>query len=405
MREMKETYSRPRSATGAASPRARRYQATTKAPKARERRAEFFPHHRGARRGRSAIAARSPTNGPTSQRGTGPAPSAGAPAAAARGARAQTPSVPRTARAGGRLGSMGRRYLGALALFAGARPGEDRVPIARENRADSGTSALPFLGRLGQGRRILLGVGPAKVRARKTRHSRRTPGACQGEPDTGKREGPGLVLSRPLLTGPIEKGIPMSRLAWIARTALLLPLLAPVAPAAPAAPAAKTYKIDPVHSSALFRIKHNNASYFHGRFTDIAGTFAYDEANPAGSSVEVTIKAESVWTGAGKRDQHLKSPDFFNAEEFPALAFKSKGVKKGSGKEELEVTGDLTIHGVTKPLTAKVTHTGTAQGQGGEVAGFETVFTIKRTDFDMKNMVGMLGDEVQITISLEGGKQ
>ncbi len=193
----------------------------------------------------------------------------------------------------------------------------------------------------------------------------------------------------------------MSRLAWIAPSALLLPLLAPSAVPAPA-PAAKTYKIDPVHSSALFRIKHNNASYFHGRFTDISGTVVYDEANPAGSSVEVTIKAESVDTGNGKRNDHLKSPDFFNAAEIPVLSFKSKGVKKGSAKEELEVTGDLTIHGVTKPLTAKVAHTGTGKGQGGEVAGFETVFTIKRTDFGMKYMVGPLGDEVQVTISLEG---
>jgi polyisoprenoid-binding protein YceI len=193
----------------------------------------------------------------------------------------------------------------------------------------------------------------------------------------------------------------MSRLAWIAPSALLLPLLAPSAVPAPAL-AAKTYKIDSVHSSALFRIKHNNASYFHGRFNDITGTVVYDEANPAGSSVEVKIKAESVETGNGKRNEHLKSPDFFNAAELPVLSFKSTGVKKGSAKEELEVTGDLTIHGVTKPLTAKVAHTGTGKGQGGEVAGFETVFTIKRTDFGMSYMVGPLGDEVQVTISLEG---
>ncbi len=194
----------------------------------------------------------------------------------------------------------------------------------------------------------------------------------------------------------------MYRLAWIAPTALLLPLLAPSAVPAPA-PAAKTYRIDSVHSSALFRIKHLNTTYFYGRFTDISGTVVYDEANPAGSSVEVTIKADSVSTGNGKRDEHLKSPDFFNAGEFPVLSFKSKGVKKGSAKGELEVTGDLAIHGVTKTLTVKVVHTGTGQGFDAELAGFESVFTIKRTDFDMKNMVDMLGDEVQVTISVEGG--
>ncbi len=195
----------------------------------------------------------------------------------------------------------------------------------------------------------------------------------------------------------------MSRLAWFAPTALFLPLVAPSSVPAPAPAATKTYKIDSVHSSAVFRIKHNNASHFYGRFNDISGTIVYDEANPAGSSVEVTIKADSVMTGNGKRDEHLKSPDFFNAGEFPVLTFKSKGVKKGSGKAEFEVAGDLTIHGVTKPLTVKVAHTGTGKSRDGEVAGFETVFTIKRTDFGMTYMVGPLGDDVQITISLEGG--
>lgn len=196
----------------------------------------------------------------------------------------------------------------------------------------------------------------------------------------------------------------MYRLAWLAPTTLLFPLVAPSTAPAPSV-AAKTYEIDSVHSSAIFRIKHFEASYFYGRFNDITGTVVHDEANPAGSSVEVTIKADSVMTGNGKRDEHLKSQDFFNAAEFPVLSFKSKGVKKGSGKGELEVTGDLTIHGVTKPLTTKVSHTGTGKGRGGEVAGFETVFTIKRSDFDMKFMVGPLGDEVQVTISLEAGSR
>ncbi|HET6202607.1 MAG TPA: YceI family protein [Planctomycetota bacterium] len=190
---------------------------------------------------------------------------------------------------------------------------------------------------------------------------------------------------------------------WFATTALL----APAALASPGAgPAPATYEIDGVHSSVLFRIKHFDASFVYGRFNEVSGTLVYDEASPAASSVEVTIKADSVDTHNAGRDKHLKSPDFFNAEEFPVLSFKSKSVK-GSGKGGgLEVTGDLTIHGVTKPVTVKGVHTGTGKGMKGEErAGFETTFTIKRSDFGMRFMAEALGDEVQITVALEGVKK
>ena len=194
-----------------------------------------------------------------------------------------------------------------------------------------------------------------------------------------------------------------------ATTALALPLafataVSATSPSAPRSPAPATYGIDTVHSSALFRIQHFGAGFFHGRFDEISGTVAFDEANPAACSVDVTIKADSVDTKEPKRDTHLKGPDFFNAAEFPTLTFKSKSVK-AAGKGEYEVTGDLTIHGVTKTLTVKVAHTGTGKGQSGEVVGFETVFTIKRSDFGMKFMHPQLGDEVRVTLALEAGKK
>jgi polyisoprenoid-binding protein YceI len=169
--------------------------------------------------------------------------------------------------------------------------------------------------------------------------------------------------------------------------------------------AAETYKVDPVHSSCLFRAKHFNAGYFYGRFNEITGTIVVDEANPAKSSAEIQVKVESIDTNDAKRDQHLKSPDFFNAKQFPTITFKSKQVKK-SGKDTYEMTGDLNLHGVTRSVTAKVTRTGEGKDPFGKFRiGFETVFTIKRSDFGMKFMLGPISDEIQLIISVEGLRQ
>jgi len=190
-------------------------------------------------------------------------------------------------------------------------------------------------------------------------------------------------------------------------TALLAPFAfasnGPLVNPAPAV-APGTFEVDPVHSSALFRVQHFKAGYFHGRFNAVSGTIVFDEGNPSGCAVEVSVRADSVDTANPKRDEHLKTADFFNAAEFPTLSFKSKSVK-GTGKGEFEVTGDLKIHGVTKPVTVKASHTGTGKGRGGELVGFETVFTVKRSDFGMNYMPGALGEEVRITIALEAERK
>ena len=117
------------------------------------------------------------------------------------------------------------------------------------------------------------------------------------------------------------------------------------------------------------------------------------------------MKVESIDTHNAKRDQHLKSPDFFNAKQFPAITFKSKQVKKSS-KDTYEVTGDLTIHGVTRPVTVKVTNTGSGKDpMGANRIGFETIFTIKRSDFGMKFMLGPVSDEIRLIVSIEGIRQ
>lgn len=161
------------------------------------------------------------------------------------------------------------------------------------------------------------------------------------------------------------------------------------------------YKVDPVHSTVMFRVKHMNASMAYGRFNAVSGTFALD-SDPAKCAFDVTVKTDSIDTASPDRDKHLKNTDFFNAKQFPTIAFKSKSVAS-AGQGMFEVTGDLTMHGVTKPVTVKMEHTGSGKGMKGEaLAGVEAVMTIKRSDFGMKGMVGPIGDDVRVIVSLEG---
>ena len=177
--------------------------------------------------------------------------------------------------------------------------------------------------------------------------------------------------------------------------------------AATQARAADSYKIDPVHSTAIFRISHLGSSFVYGRFDDVGGAFTVDEAKPEDVKFDVSIKADSVDTNSAARDKHLKSADFFSANEFPTLTFKSTEVKS-NGDKKYDVTGDLTIHGVTKSVGAKIEFVGTADGTAmkmGFRAGYEAHFTIKRSDFGMDKMIPMIGDEIRITVSLEGVRE
>jgi polyisoprenoid-binding protein YceI len=168
--------------------------------------------------------------------------------------------------------------------------------------------------------------------------------------------------------------------------------------------AADNFKIDPVHSSVLFSIKHLGVTDFYAVFKDVSGTVSFDKADPSKSTVELAVPVESVDSRNPKRDQHLKSPDFFNAKQFPTLSFKSKKVE-GAG-DVYKVTGDFTLHGVTKPITVEFKKGQEGKGMEGEIrGGGETRFQIKRSDYGMNFMQGALGDEVNIILSLEGVKQ
>jgi polyisoprenoid-binding protein YceI len=170
--------------------------------------------------------------------------------------------------------------------------------------------------------------------------------------------------------------------------------------------AAESYKADPVHSSSAFRIKHANTAWFWGRFNQPTGTFTLDDADPTKSTFNVELSVDKVDTANAKRDAHLKSPDFFNAKQYPKITFESTKVEKGEGDNLLSVTGDLTMHGVTKPLTVNVELSGKGEFPPGTArAGIEATFTVKMSDYEIKGMPGALSDEVKVVVSLEGIKQ
>jgi polyisoprenoid-binding protein YceI len=173
--------------------------------------------------------------------------------------------------------------------------------------------------------------------------------------------------------------------------------------------AADTYAIDPAHSSVGFQIRHL-FSNVTGKFDDFAGTLEFDEANPEKSSVEVTIKTASIDTGVKMRDDDLRSPNFFDAEKYPKITFKSKSVKS-SEKNTAEVTGDLTMHGVTKEVVLKVELIGKGSGmKGAIVTGWDATTALKRSEFGLawsKVIEGtaVVGDDVKIELHIEADKK
>ena len=197
----------------------------------------------------------------------------------------------------------------------------------------------------------------------------------------------------------------VASLALIAPLALLAAGDKPAAPQATApanAGASQTWTIDDVHSMALFRVQHMGAGMFWGRFDGVAGTITTSGAGPDSLAFDITIDVASVSSGNDKLNGHLKSPDFFSVKEFPTMSFKSAKATRGADGV-WEVAGDLTLHGVTKPITAKVEQTGRMKGRGGEAIGFEATFTVDRSQFGMNYGVekGAIGKDVRVIVGLE----
>lgn len=190
----------------------------------------------------------------------------------------------------------------------------------------------------------------------------------------------------------------MKKLFAIAALGSALGLSAPVH-------AADTYTIDPNHTSATFAFKHLGLSTFHGKFTKASGTVTLDPAQKKGSA-DITFDATGVVTGVPKFDDHLRSKDFLDVEKFPTATFKSQNIKF-SGDSPTEVSGSLTLHGVTKPVTLKVTSFACKEHPMMKVpaCGADASTTIKRSDFGLGAYVPNVSDELPLVIEIEATKQ
>jgi polyisoprenoid-binding protein YceI len=190
-------------------------------------------------------------------------------------------------------------------------------------------------------------------------------------------------------------------LTYALTLAFLLPALAVADPI--------VYKVDSDHSGVSFTIRHF-VSNVPGRFKDFDGAIKYDPQNPAASSVNFTIQAASIDTDNGDRDNHLRGADFFDVEKFPTLTFSSTSVKAVDA-DTLEVTGEMTMKGVTKKVTVPVELLGSVKTPRGEKAGFETAFKLDRKEYGitwnraLDTGGAILGDDVKVTISVEADRQ
>ena len=166
--------------------------------------------------------------------------------------------------------------------------------------------------------------------------------------------------------------------------------------------AAEAYSIDGAHSFVVFRVNHLGISDSYGRFNEMSGEFQVDGQTP--KSLSFQINAESVDSANEDRDKHLRSPDFFNVKQFPVIKFASKSIEKHG--DHFEVTGDLTMLGVTKTVTFEARHTGEGKDPWGNYrSGWHGEFTVKRSDFGMNFMLEGIGDEVAVVVAVEGIKK
>jgi polyisoprenoid-binding protein YceI len=172
-----------------------------------------------------------------------------------------------------------------------------------------------------------------------------------------------------------------------------------------------TYVIDPSHSQVGFSVKHMMFSTVRGNFRGFEGTIVVDNDNPANSTVNVTIDASTVSTGDTKRDDHLRSADFFDVATYPNITFKSTSVDFKSA-DDFTINGELTMHGVTAPVEIKAEQTGEGTNPWGvDVAGFEGSTKVNRKDFGLNWNAALekggvlVGDDIKINLEIEVAKQ
>jgi polyisoprenoid-binding protein YceI len=171
--------------------------------------------------------------------------------------------------------------------------------------------------------------------------------------------------------------------------------------------AAETYAIDPAHTSVVFSVGHTGLSYTYGVFRQAGGSYLLDQANPANCRFAFAIQTDSIDTNHAERDKHLRNADFLNTQEFPTITFESTScalaTNAPAGSVVYNVTGNLTIHGVTRQVTLPLRMLGDGKGPfGDQRTGFLCQVELKRSDYGMRNLLDMVGDAVGITISFEG---
>lgn len=187
--------------------------------------------------------------------------------------------------------------------------------------------------------------------------------------------------------------------ARLPRTLIVIALLTLSAPAF----AADTYKVDGDHAFVVFRVPHFSTGAVFGRFRTVTGQFTLGK-KASDHSVSIEVDAASVYTGNKKRDEHIKGPDFLNVKQFPKISFKSSNVIK-RGKRHV-VTGTLEFHGVSKKVTVPMKQLGAIKDPwGNQRTGFEGTLKIKRKDFGVTKMPGAVGDQIVLTLSVEGTKK
>jgi polyisoprenoid-binding protein YceI len=169
--------------------------------------------------------------------------------------------------------------------------------------------------------------------------------------------------------------------------------------------AADTYKLDPGHTFPRWQINHFGFSTHHGQFNKTSGTLTLDPKAGKGS-IDVTVDADSISTGDPELEKHLRTADFFNVEKFPTLTFKSTSMKFKEGKP-VSVSGDFTMHGVTKPMTFRIAKVkcGMHPISKKDSCGAEVSGTLKRSAFGMNYGVPALGDDILLTIQVEANKE
>jgi polyisoprenoid-binding protein YceI len=173
--------------------------------------------------------------------------------------------------------------------------------------------------------------------------------------------------------------------------------------AAPAATAAETFAVNKPHTFVAFSVERLGLTKVLGAFSKVDGEFSVDRDNPVASSASLTIDTSSIYTGFEARDKHLRSPDFFNVQEFPEMKFVSTKVER-TGEKTAKVTGNLTLLGVTKPVTLDVTLNAIKEDARTKknLAGFSARGTLKRTDFGMKYLAGPISDDVTLIVEVLG---